>query len=108
LTDPELDRSIGTTGTVGTALAWNGAIFGKAGDNDSEMSYKGPAMTTTLDDNCWSILRMSDKCIDPADVIGDTIMLALNLIGFKTGQHWSMAAGLVCLRSRKKSKMVQK
>jgi hypothetical protein len=30
---------------------------------------------------------MSDKCIDPADVIGDTIMLALNLIGFKTGQH---------------------
>lgn len=49
---------------------------------------------------------MSDKCIDPADVIGDTIMLALNLIGFKTGQHWSIAARLVCLRSRKKSKMI--
>ena len=37
---------------------------------------------------------MSDKCIDPADVIGDTIMLALNPIGFKTGQYQSIATGL--------------
>jgi hypothetical protein len=37
---------------------------------------------------------MSGKCIDPADVVGDTIVLALDRIGFKVGQHQSIATGL--------------
>jgi len=41
---------------VNVKTLFPGEIFGKAGDNDSAMSYKGQAMTTTLDDNCRSIL----------------------------------------------------
>lgn len=37
---------------------------------------------------------MSGKCFDPADGVGDTIVLALDLMGFKTGQHQSIATGL--------------
>jgi hypothetical protein len=48
---------------------------------------------------------MSGKCIDPADLIGDTIVLALDLIGFKPGQHQSIARGL---RTREVEKEIQK
>jgi hypothetical protein len=49
--------------------------------------------------------EMSGTCIDPADLVGDTIVLALDLIGFKTGQHQSIARGL---RTREVEKEIKK
>lgn len=48
---------------------------------------------------------MGGKCIDPADLVGDTIVLALDLVGFNTGQHQSIARGL---RAREVEKEIKK
>ena len=48
---------------------------------------------------------MGGQCIDPADVVGDTLVIGFNLTGFRVGQHQSIAQAM---RQKEVEKTIKK